>query len=40
MNPGDRVSITERDTDHGLRIDVSDRTTQQIAGVACDTPAE
>jgi len=27
MNPGDRVSITERDTDHGLRIDVSDRTT-------------
>jgi hypothetical protein len=27
MNPGDRVSITERDTENGLRIDVTDRTT-------------
>ena len=29
MNPGDRLSVTMRDTSHGLRIDVMDESTEQ-----------
>lgn len=29
MNPGDRLSVSMHDTEHGLRIDVSDQTTEQ-----------
>jgi hypothetical protein len=29
MNPGDNVSVTMRDTEHGLRINVRDRTTHE-----------
>jgi len=29
MNPGDRLSVSMHDTEHGLRIDVTDKTTEE-----------